>query len=133
MIKASADDENVVLLFLAGMSAALADDWPQWLGAERDGIWREAGVRKDLPEEGAKVLWRAPVSWGYAGPAVAERKGLCARFCDHGWRVRRDDRRGASQKVWRRILCLDAETGKQLWKHEVRSDLYCILSGRPRA
>ena len=66
--------KKLVLLLLVSMSGALAEDWSQWLGEKRDGIWREAGVRKDLPKEGAKVLWRAPVSWGYAGPSVAKGK-----------------------------------------------------------
>ena len=38
------------------MGGALANDCSQWLGEERDGIWREAGVRKDLPEEIFNIL-----------------------------------------------------------------------------
>ena len=27
-----------------------ADDWPQWRGPTRDGVWRETGLRETLPE-----------------------------------------------------------------------------------
>src|SRR5690349_702561 len=53
-------------------TAARADDWPQWLGPKRDGVWRETGILDKFPEGGPKVLWRAPIAAGYAGPAVAQ-------------------------------------------------------------
>ena len=61
-----------VFLFLS--ITALAADWPQWLGPQRDGVWRETGVLQTFPAGGPKVLWRAPVGGGYAGPAVADGK-----------------------------------------------------------
>ncbi len=33
----------VSVLFLA-TSVSLADDWPQWRGPNRDGVWRETGI-----------------------------------------------------------------------------------------
>ena len=53
--------------FLSGF--ALADDWPQWRGSHRDGVWRETGIVASL--DGLQVQWRAPVSSGYRGPTVA--------------------------------------------------------------
>ncbi|HEX6986526.1 MAG TPA: pyrrolo-quinoline quinone, partial [Planctomycetaceae bacterium] len=62
----------VAALFVCVLTATVsADDWPQWLGPERDGVWREAGVTTKLPAE-TKPVWEAKVSSGYAGPAVAE-------------------------------------------------------------
>ena len=55
-------------VFPAGLSA---DDWPQWRGPSRDGVWRETGIVATIPESGLKVRWRAKVSNGYSGPAVA--------------------------------------------------------------
>src|SRR5881409_441074 len=52
-------------------SAARADDWPQWLGPKRDGIWRETGILQKFPSDGPKIRWRVPIGAGYAGPAVA--------------------------------------------------------------
>src|SRR5262245_34088008 len=48
-----------------------ADDWPQWLGPKRDGVWRETGIVEKIPASGLKVVWRTPVHRGYCGPAVA--------------------------------------------------------------
>src|ERR1700730_6210952 len=59
----------VILLFIIPVRA---DDWPQWLGPKRDGVWRETGILEQFPKDGPKVRWKAPVGMGYAGPAVAD-------------------------------------------------------------
>src|SRR5688572_10785058 len=48
-----------------------ADDWPQWLGPKRDGVWREGGLVDKFPAGGPVVRWRAEIGPGYTGPAVA--------------------------------------------------------------
>lgn len=123
---------RVAVLFLASMSAALADDWSQWLGDQRDGIWRETGVRQDLPQESAKVLWRIPVSWGYAGPSVAKGKVYVADFVITDGTFDGKSQGGQPRKGLERILCLDAETGKQLWKHEYEVTYMVSYPGGPR-
>ena len=62
-----------VLLTLTGAAKPMAhaDDWPQWLGPRRDGVWRETGLVARFPADGPKVLWRAEVGGGFTGPAVA--------------------------------------------------------------
>src|SRR5436305_7087794 len=55
---------------LAVTAAARADDWPQWAGPRRDGIWRETGIIERFPPGGPKVEWRVPIGAGYSGPAV---------------------------------------------------------------
>jgi outer membrane protein assembly factor BamB len=96
-----------------------ADDWPQYLGPKRDGVWREAGIVEKLPSE-PKYLWRKPVGQGYAGPAVAGGKVFVADFV-----LAKDatvpksgfsKRGGVSGQE--RILCFDEKTGEQLWKRE---------------
>src|SRR6516164_6810993 len=49
-----------------------ADDWPQWLGPNRDDIWRETGIIDKFPKDGPPVRWRTPIDQGYSGPAVAD-------------------------------------------------------------
>ncbi len=124
--------KKIALLLLASLSSVLAADWPQWLGEKRDGIWREDGVRKDLPEGSAKVLWRAPVSWGYAGPAVAKGKVYVPDFV-----ITEGDFDGKAQsahprKGLERILCLNAETGEEIWKHEYEVTYVVSYPGGPR-
>jgi len=111
---------------------ARADDWPQWLGPRRDGVWREAGVVKAMPEGGLPVRWRAAVKGGYAGPAVANgrvyladydvREGLVSN--DPGARTLLDGRE--------RLLCFDAATGKLLWKHEYDCPYSISYAAGPR-
>ena len=60
----------VLPVLIAAAGAGRAADWPQWLGADRDGVWRETGLLEKFPKGGPKVLWRVPVGTGYSGPAV---------------------------------------------------------------
>src|SRR5215471_1170750 len=57
-------------LAMASAGVARADDWPQWLGPQRDGVWREKGIVDKFPAGGPKARWRTPIGAGYAGPAV---------------------------------------------------------------
>ena len=44
-------------------SAARADDWPQWMGPGRDGVWHETGILEKFPAGGPKVrtaAWLTP-------------------------------------------------------------------------
>jgi outer membrane protein assembly factor BamB len=51
--------------------SALADDWPQWRGPERNGISKESGLLKDWPKDGPKLRWRiTDAGSGYAAPSV---------------------------------------------------------------
>ena len=72
------------LLLLALTMPALADDWPQWMGPNRDGVWAETGILDKFPDGGPKELWRVPIGGGYAGPAVAGRQGLRHRLRRQG-------------------------------------------------
>src|SRR4051812_31320539 len=62
----------MILATLLVNAAARADDWPQWLGPKRDGVWRETGLLDKFPEKGPKLRWRADLAHGYSGPAVAQ-------------------------------------------------------------
>lgn len=106
------------LLFLA--PAALAADWPQWMGPDRDAVWPETGILDKFPEKGPKIEWRAPLAGGYAGPAVAGGKVYVAdRVLAKGAMNPADpfDTKTVVKST-ERVLCLDAKNGKELWKHE---------------
>src|SRR5437870_4373948 len=57
--------------FILSSGMLLADDWPQWLGPNRDAIWRESGIVEKFPDGGPPVRWRTSIGAGYAGPTVA--------------------------------------------------------------
>lgn len=107
----------VVVAFASLLSPAAADQWPQWMGPKRDNIWREEGIIKEFPEGGPKILWRAPVAGGYAGPAVdAGRVFVMDYVTDDDVKIANFERKPSSGTE--RILCLDEATGKEKWKVE---------------
>ncbi len=82
-------------------SAAVADDWPHFLGPNYDLHSAEAGLRLHFPESGPKLLWEVERGRGHAGPVVADGKVVFIHQVE--------DRE--------QILCLDAATGQELWQH----------------
>lgn len=105
------------LLALALGGPAVASDWPQWLGPNRDGIWAEKGTLDKFPDGGPKVLWRQPIGSGYAGPAVVGGK---VYVMDRQTKAAIPKGMAALGTLpgTERVLCLDAKTGEQLWAHE---------------
>src|SRR5437868_5870847 len=99
------------LFALASLTPARADDWPQWMGPTRDGVWREGGVLSQFPAGGPKVLWRVPVAGGYAGPAVAAGRVYVFDYQSTDGVSNDPGQRGPRQGK-ERVLCLSAADGK---------------------
>ncbi len=97
-----------------------ADEWPQWRGPGRDGVWKETGIVEKLPGPSIPLRWRAPISSGYTGPTVA------------GGRVYVMDRRTAPKEV-ERVLCFDWKTGRELWTHTYDCAYEVSYAAGPRA
>jgi outer membrane protein assembly factor BamB len=58
-------------LVLGSSIHAIADDWPQWRGPNRDGISKETGLLKTWPSGGPKLLWTANgLGEGFSTPSV---------------------------------------------------------------
>jgi outer membrane protein assembly factor BamB len=86
-------------------SIACADDWPQWRGPKRDGVWRENGIVERFASPDLPVKWRAPISAGYSGPTVSQgRVYVTDRIEEPAQRER--------------VHCFDEKTGQQVWSHE---------------
>lgn len=95
-----------------------ADDWPQWLGPMRDGVWRETGLLDRFRKGGPKVQWRVPVGTGYSGPAVAGNRVYLTdreRAVGADGKPLRPSRKGILGTE--RIVCLDMADGSVVWKH----------------
>ena len=113
----------VSLILAAGVLGAAPEgqDWPQWRGPNADGVWKEQGLLAKFSQPDLPIKWRAPISNGYSGPTVA--KG----------RVYVTDR-VVEPTEQERVLCLDAETGKELWKHAYAAEYKGIgYANGPRA
>jgi len=112
--------EWIVLLNVAFFPVlAAADDWPQWLGPQRDSVWRETGIVQEFPPQGPPVRWRTPIGRGYSGPAVAAGRVYVTdrRLAQRVHNPDNPFQRGTVPGT-ERIVCLDAASGETLWKHE---------------
>lgn len=83
-------------------NAAFAEDWPQWRGPLRDGVWREDDIAQKFPRQGYKPRWKVKIGSGYSGPVVAD--GL-AYVTD----------RVLEPKQKERVHCIDMLNGQKLW------------------
>ena len=107
----------VIVLTFVHAQGTNADDWPQWMGPNRDNVWREEGLLEEFPEAGPRVVWRVPIAGGYAGPAVADGKVFVTDYVtNENVKIDNFDRKEFTGTE--RVLCLDESTGEQLWKHE---------------
>lgn len=120
------------ILLLANCASTFADDWPQWMGEQRDGVWREPGVIDSIPASGLPVKWRVPVKLGYSGPAVADGKVFVMDYEPTDGEPKNDPGSAAQLSGNERLLCFDANTGKQLWKHSYPQPYSISYPGGPR-
>ena len=87
-----------------GVVAVDVDDWEQWRGADRLGVWHEDGIIESFPDDGLKVTWRTALRSWYAGPAVADGRVFVLD--------RRDDPASRTLDGTERAVALDEETGR---------------------
>ena len=122
-----------VLAFAFNVQAR-ADDWPQWLGPKRDGVWRETDILAKFPQGGPKVRWKTPIGEGYAGPAVANGKVyITDRVLTKGVA----NPQNAFDKMTKvpgveRVLCLNEADGSILWKQEYPCEYRLSYGSGPR-
>jgi outer membrane protein assembly factor BamB len=81
-------------------STALAADWPQIEGPDRNGLSAETGLLHAFPEGGPKVLWTVKLGEGYGGPSIRDGKVYVL------------DRQEDQREVLR---CWDLASGKEEW------------------
>lgn len=82
----------------------MAEDWPRWRGAHGDGRWNAREIPADFAQREPRRLWRKDIGGGFGGVTVSD------------GRVYVMDRQKTPLET-ERVLCFDAETGKELWQH----------------
>ena len=122
----------VAALLFSTASLAFGEDWPQWMGPQRDGVWNETGILEKFPASGAKVKWRQPVSLGYAGPAVVGNQVFVFDYVLNDGTVKNDPGGRVDLQGKERLQCLDAETGKVVWKYEYEQAYAISYPSGPR-
>src|SRR6186713_652228 len=107
----------IVCIAISGLFAQ-ADDWPQWMGPQRDNEWREDGIVEKFPVGGPKILWRTEIAGGYAGPAVAGGKVFVTDYVSAD-NVKVDNFERKEFTGQERVHRLDEATGTILWTHTI--------------
>src|SRR5258708_36291513 len=80
--------------------AQTGGEWPQWRGANRDGISKETGLLKQWPEGGPPLVWKAAgAGRGYSSFAISK-----GRLYTMGLRGNREF-----------IIAFDIANGKEVW------------------
>jgi outer membrane protein assembly factor BamB len=123
-----------LIFCLVLVSCLRADDWPQWLGPQRDSVWRETGIVEKFPAGGPKVRWRVPVNAGYTGPAVANgRVYLMDRVAGAAGSVPRGVQARGQIPGNERVFCLNEADGRLIWEHAYECPYAMGYSAGPRA
>ena len=78
-----------------------ANDWPQYLGPSRNGIYAGPALADTWGANGPKVVWRKQVGQGFAGPAVVGNRVILFH-------------RVGNEEV---VESLDAATGNSTWRY----------------
>jgi len=96
-----------LILVLSGgfvFFSSASQDWPDWRGSNRDGVWKETGIVKKFKSNTIPIKWSIPCGPGYSGPTVAVGK------------VYLTDRIVKPEES-ERVLCIDASEGKIIWTY----------------
>jgi outer membrane protein assembly factor BamB len=91
---------TALVLFIC-ISTVSAQDWPQYLGPNRNSTSPQKGILRTWPESGPEVLWTVNVGPGYGGPVIKDGKVYL---------LDRDDKTGDIMR------CFNFSDGKELWK-----------------
>ncbi|HET9568587.1 MAG TPA: PQQ-binding-like beta-propeller repeat protein [Vicinamibacterales bacterium] len=78
-----------------------ANDWPQYLGPSRNGIYAGPALADTWGASGPKAVWRKKVGQGFAGPAVVGNRVILFH-------------RVGNEEV---LESLDAATGNSMWRY----------------
>ncbi len=97
---------TTIIFFILMVAMLRAEDWPEWRGKGRLGVWNESGIMEKFPERGLTFDWRVPIHGGYAGPAVAEGRVFVTDFVPA---------QSYGVQGVERAICLEEKTGKILW------------------
>ncbi len=88
------------LVLVISSPFALADDWPQWQGPNRNAVSDESGLLQEWPEDGPQLAWQIQgLGGGDSAPAVA------------GGKLYGLSNRDGQEIVW----ALSEVNGKELW------------------
>ena len=96
---------SAAALVLLAQAPAVAGDWPDWRGPNRDGASGEKGLPDKWSLKGDNLAWKA----AYGGRSTPVILG------DH---LYLENTAGARETEQERLLCFNADTGRLLWEYK---------------
>ena len=116
------DIYKIMIIFLGSVlnNPAMAQEWPDWRGSNRDGNWNEDGITDRFTGKIIPLKWSIPISAGYSGPTVS------------GGKVYLTDKMEKPEEK-ERVLCVDAENGKIIWTYSYPCRYTISYPNGPRA
>jgi outer membrane protein assembly factor BamB len=98
------NSKPILFLLLIFMSIdCFSQDWPDWRGIGRDGIWPETGIIEKFDTEQLTPKWSVPIGSGYSGPTVSKGRVYLTDLI-----------KVPSQTEG--VLCFDELTGEKIWE-----------------
>src|SRR5258708_4897652 len=82
-----------------------AQDWPQFLGPQRNGVYSGPPLATTWPAGGPRRVWQKPIGTGFAGPVIAGGRVILFH-------------RVSDEEV---VDALDAKTGASQWHAAYRT------------
>jgi outer membrane protein assembly factor BamB len=82
------------------------EDWPAFLGPRGDSTSTEKGILTNWNDQSPRIVWQRTLGVGYGTTSIA--RGRAYQFCRYGGQAR--------------LMCLNSETGKELWQFEYPTD-----------
>jgi len=115
---------TALVIILGTLTIAYAEDWPQFRGPNGSGVSTSTNLPVEFGPQ-KNVIWKAELPPGHSSPVLTrDRIFLTAHT--------KGDAKGKQQTANSKddykllVICLDRQTGKQLWQREVPR----VLSGR---
>ena len=95
------DPQMVKVIHSSDATVDIEKNWPQWLGPNRNGVVSGATVRTNWAEKEPKIVWKIELGSGFSGISIVDNKAFTM----------------ASDGDNEFAVCLDARTGKEIWRY----------------
>lgn len=97
-----------------------SQDWPDWRGNNRDGIWTDTGITNKFQSGSLVPQWSVAIGSGYSGPTVSKGKVYVSDLIKNPVQTEG-------------VLCFDEKTGEKLWEYRYPCEYSVGYPAGPRA
>ncbi len=122
----------IAVSFRMASPLATAQDWPQWMGPDRNGKI-DADLVTEIPAEGLPMVWSTEIGAGYSGPAVVGDRVYITDYVRKTGSLTNGPGTRDALTGEERVLCLDAANGEILWTHKYSRPYSLSFAAGPRA